>query len=537
LPRVVAYLLALVAGGAALVAWATVVVTWPVGRLIGSWAILRDVDVTSFVLSERHWVPGVAILLLAAVLLAASPIWARSFKVAMAAAGLGVGLLVLLWGFPWAILEGRRVFEVEKILNPAAIGGTSATAALIGYALKAAIRPLQKALARLGGVLLAFIVFLFAGKVATDAAVGGGLFSGWQLWVGLAIGFGLFFALVDIQRLSLREVYRSRLQGAFTFRRTPDGQKVALPTDQQETWTDLPSDPELIVCATVHHSGLVRRGTAADSFTISRTEVRQGTAGVPTAVYLDQLPRSTGHMKYVASWMAVTGAAFSSAMGIYSLGTTNALMAALNVDLGIWLPNVAKVAADYHSFPWIRLGYLVKEVFGIYDEQDDYVFVADGGQWENLGLVELLRRRCTTILCIDASNDEPGSYSTLRAAVALAADELDDDIEVDLSGLDGSSDLGGVGRSVVTRLPFTLVPKGREEEPPAGGVIYFAKLQLADDLPKHVRRFARIDPDFPSYSTANQLLDDQQFSYLVEAGRWAGEALSEAYRFDSGEAT
>ena len=50
-------------------------------------------------------------------------------------------------------------------------------------------------------------------------------------------------------------------------------------------------------------------------------------------------------------------------------------------------------------FPKARLSYLVQEFFGIHDPSDPYVYVSDGGHWENTGLVELLRpgsqaRRC-----------------------------------------------------------------------------------------------------------------------------------------------
>jgi hypothetical protein len=48
----------------------------------------------------------------------------------------------------------------------------------------------------------------------------------------------------------------------------------------------------------------------------------------------------------------------------------------------------------------------------------------DGGHWENLGLVELLRHRCRTVVCIDASGDAPPFATTLSEAVTLAYEEL-----------------------------------------------------------------------------------------------------------------
>ena len=115
----------------------------------------------------------------------------------------------------------------------------------------------------------------------------------------------------------------------------------------------------------------------------------------------------------------------------------------MNIDLGAWLPNPRLVAQGYRGFPRVRLPYIAKEILGVYDEHgDEFVFVADGGQWENLGLVELLRRRCRTIICIDASGDTPGTFRTLLQAIDLAGTELAGEvhIDVDLSDLRPQTD-------------------------------------------------------------------------------------------------
>jgi hypothetical protein len=74
--------------------------------------------------------------------------------------------------------------------------------------------------------------------------------------------------------------------------------------------------------------------------------------------------------------------------------------------------------------PRLRFDYTIKELLGWYNAQDRFVFITDGGHWENLGLVELLRRGCTTILCVDASGDPPGSFAALREALNLESLEL-----------------------------------------------------------------------------------------------------------------
>ena len=223
--------------------------------------------------------------------------------------------------------------------------------------------------------------------------------------------------------------------------------------------------------------------------------------------------------------MATSGAAFASAMGRLSKGSTNALLAALNIDLGIWLPNPRLVGDGATVFPPVRLGHLFKEILGWYDERDRYVFVADGGHWENLGLVELLRRRAATIVCVDASGDQVGAFTTLRQAIELAELELPDVIAgVDLTDLDRIGLRGDrLPAGLVASLTVTYRGPG---EGTSTGVIHYAKAQVAQDLDVELRRFAKGDRRFPNYSTGDQFLTDEQFSRLVALGREAGNRLS-----------
>jgi hypothetical protein len=213
-------------------------------------------------------------------------------------------------------------------------------------------------------------------------------------------------------------------------------------------------------------------------------------------------------------------------MGRMSKGSTNALMAALNIDLGIWLPNPRLVQDPNTTFPKVRFGYLFKEILGWYDPFDRYVFVADGGHWENLGLVELLRRRAATILCIDASGDQVGAFTTLRQAVELASLELPDVVaDVDLANLSSivSRD-GNLPSGIVATLTVTYRGPGTDT---SQGVIHYAKAQVAGDLDIALRRYAKADPRFPNYSTGDQFLSDDQFAQLVGLGRAAGDRLVE----------
>ena len=151
---------------------------------------------------------------------------------------------------------------------------------------------------------------------------------------------------------------------------------------------------------------------------------------------------------------------------------------------------------------------------------DEYVFVADGGQWENLGLVELLRRRCRTIVCVDASGDTPGTFRTLLQAIDLAGTELAGQarIEVDLTELHPAPD--ALAKTDVALGTITYADR------PDPGLLVYAKLQMSSQASLELQRFAKTDRTFPHYSTARQLLSDRQFGALVALGTEAGNRLA-----------
>lgn len=144
----------------------------------------------------------------------------------------------------------------------------------------------------------------------------------------------------------------------------------------------------------------------------------------------------------VLTAVAVSGAAFASAMGRYQKGFEK-LLAISGARLGTWLPNpkfVANVAAAQkdecldpkdntrpwpRSLPYVRgAGYYYRELFGLNNSDARLVQVTDGGHYENLGLVEALRRRSRLIFCVDGGGDRPPLASGLGDALRLAKSGL-----------------------------------------------------------------------------------------------------------------
>ncbi len=253
----------------------------------------------------------------------------------------------------------------------------------------------------------------------------------------------------------------------------------------------------------------------------------------------------------VQSAIAVSGAAFASAMGRQQRAFQT-LLALSNARLGTWLPNPAWLSERSGSGDWLqprlprirRLNYLLREIVGSFDAGDRLLLVTDGGHYENLGLVELLRHRCRTVYCLDASGDAPPLATTLGDAIALAREELGVTITLDnpLDIVPGSADplsptdpLAALSR----RLSKGVVVTGTitypqafqlpgEHEPRADGRLILAKTRLHADMSPDVLSYAQRHPTFPYDSTSDQWFDQGQFNAYYALGTFLGAQAAAA---------
>jgi hypothetical protein len=157
------------------------------------------------------------------------------------------------------------------------------------------------------------------------------------------------------------------------------------------------------------------------------------------------------------------------------------------------------------------------------------VYVTDGGHYENLGLVEALRRGATEIIVFDASGDPPESWATFGQAVETARADLGVEIDLDPTRMRPAA---GSNRAP------TLVAEGTCTYP--NGVrarLWLCKLALPETASASwdVFAWAGGHSSFPHDSTAQQLYGDQEF----EAYRRLGEVAAQmALRLmESGERT
>ncbi len=122
----------------------------------------------------------------------------------------------------------------------------------------------------------------------------------------------------------------------------------------------------------------------------------------------------------------ISAAAVNPGMGTYSNKLLSVLMTTFNVRLGFWISNPLKRnESERVWWPW----YFFKELFSKIGTANRKLNISDGGHIENLGVYELLRRRCRLILSVDAGADPLYDFADLEILTVRARNELGLSIE------------------------------------------------------------------------------------------------------------
>ncbi len=221
--------------------------------------------------------------------------------------------------------------------------------------------------------------------------------------------------------------------------------------------------------------------------------------------------------------MAISGAAASPNMGYHSSPPLAFLMTVFNVRLGWWSGNPRHEKQWQKAGPVIGLWYMLKELFGLTDDRSGFVYLSDGGHFENLGLYELVKRRCRYIVACDAGQDKDMKFDDLGNAIRKIRIDLGTDITIDVSPI-----RSGKTHCVLGRIIYHSAD-GREEY---GDLIYI-KAVLCGREPADVKNYKALHKEFPHQTTADQWFDEDQF----ESYRMLGlHTIHEAFeRWDHGD--
>ena len=154
-----------------------------------------------------------------------------------------------------------------------------------------------------------------------------------------------------------------------------------------------------------------RRGRNAEFFIFSPRFIgSRATKYVRTEEFEDEIDGLD-----LATAMAISGAAASSNMGASSIKPLTPTLAILNIRLGYWMANPGSSPSSA-CYPHLSTSSIsCRSCLDLMRENSGTVYLTDGGHIENLGIYELLRRRCRLIIAIDAEADPEMSFRSLNA--------------------------------------------------------------------------------------------------------------------------
>lgn len=367
----------------------------------------------------------------------------------------------------------------------------------------------------------------------------------WPYLIVAAMLSWLMGRLFDANHTSLHRFYRDRLSLAFLFHADAKG---GIHHDDDLTLGEAAASkgPYHLVNAAVNlqASGTNNpRGRNAEPFLFSPRFV-----GCPSTGYVETqfMEREDPHIN-LGTAMAISGAAFAPNMGNQTRPLLTFLLSLLNVRLGYWLPNPDRVRREAAKPAWRRrlegaLGwlpggklvrghpgmiYLVREMLGNLDEKSKFINVSDGGHIENLGLYELLRRRCPVILAIDGEQDGGFAFEGLANAVRLARIDFGTLIDIDVSRIRQGSKSAEPGpcwnRNELNGTHFAVgtIDYGRGKD----GLLLYVKASLTGEEDVHVQQYRCKNPDFPHQTTMDQFFDEAQFEAYRALGYHIGNAV------------
>lgn len=356
------------------------------------------------------------------------------------------------------------------------------------------------------------------------------------LWYVLVAGILAFIVLawrLDVNLFSIHHFYRNRLTRCYLGagrgdERVPNPFTGLDPCDDIKL-TDLKQRPLHLVNTALnlaHNSNLAWQDRKAFSFTFSPVACgyqyppnasQQGGGYYDSARYMSGVRLGTA--------MAASGAAASPNMGYHSSPAVAFLLTIFNVRLGHWCPNTAAHAVKQNAIrrdsPAMGGEYLLKELFGQTDDKDTFVYLSDGGHFENLGVYELVRRRCRYIMAVDAGQDEERTFEDAANMIRKCYIDFGVTINIELDAL--RTDKDGNSPSCYALGDITYPAPAENEsaqENDNRGVLFYIKPSLLKKIPEDIRQYANTNKDFPHQTTEDQFFDEAQFESYRHLGNF-----------------
>jgi hypothetical protein len=510
------------------------------------------------------------------------------------------------------VVAAGGVFAVLSGIVTALLGSSSATPANSSRAKEGGVKALASAIvmAVAGPIFAAaLVVALSLGldklllesalvkslQGFTDAQSIGNILKPLLAGAGVTFAIGLIASYcVNINRFSLHALYRNRLTraylGASRSLRSPDlftgfdsGDNIRM----HELWPPDHNPRCLfhvvnIALNIVSTKRLAWQERKAEAFTVSPLHCGSANLGYRRSEEYGDGPKDkqaeddfkAGKREFgiaLGTAMAISGAAVSPNMGYNSSPSITLLLALFNARLGWWLGNPGENGNNSYKKegPRMAAGPLLAETLGLTTDERPYVYLSDGGHFEDLGLYEMVRRRCRFIVLIDAGEDGDFAFEDLGNAVRKIYIDLG--IRITLEGLERLQNhpsphpLSGAVLDAAARVNVEVakvakavaraahaVAKGDEAEAKAdetaepgeipyyalgtihyvdadgkdadvkrygnGTIIYIKPAYHGTEDSAGIRSYAMAHPDFPHETTVDQWFTESQFESYRSLG-------------------
>jgi hypothetical protein len=246
---------------------------------------------------------------------------------------------------------------------------------------------------------------------------------------------------------------------------------------------------------------------------------------------------------HLGTTMAISGAAANPNSGYHTSGPMAFLLTVFDARLGWWLGNPRRPGPSRRAGPDFAWGYLFYELLGFTTGRSKYVNVSDGGHFENLGLYELVRRRCRYIIIGDGEQDGSLTFDGLGGAIRKCRADFGVEININpepirlVNGFSNEHCVVGTIRYPENETGhsaglcdgrFTEVPHGQ-----ARGWLLYLKSSVTGDEPADVLEYRSKYPEFPHQSTSDQFFSESQFESYRRLGlHVVKDAFEGVYRPD-----
>jgi hypothetical protein len=454
----------------------------------------------------------------------------------------------------WAVIASVALFgafaleHIYVLIASALVGGASGIYAMVfgGGSKTGATEEIEK----LGGYLSLDAKVSAAGFVfAVFLALAVAWLDGWLrdalsarcVWLGSGVSpigqqwlrdlaviiallvIGLITSLfINVNRFSLHAVYRNRLVRAFLgsaragcYRERRADAFTGFDAADNFPMAQLPKEKPLhlinITLNTLATKNLAWQERKAEAFSMTPRAAGNPNVGYrPIAQYGDPAGGIT-----LGTAMAISGAAVSPNMGYHSSPLIGFLLMLFNIRLGWWLGNPARTTYQKEG-PTFSAVPLAEELAGQTTDTNRWIYLSDGGHFENLGLYEMVRRRCRRIVVSDAGCDPKCAYEDLANAARKIYIDLG--VSIDFETMDLAARQTPPKIAAYCALGRITYPGSVDE-----GWVLYIKPGYHGNEPVHIQGYANAHETFPHESTANQFFTESQF----EAYRGLGAHIVE----------